>query len=192
MKCIANIFTNGSFEDELYNITSKKDDLIEGIPTLIIGWEFCKKNFEHADILTNKVDESTFWTYGKREKRDKYEEMIDWFKEYSIKKFIESVNYNFINILAMYGESKDTFYDLFKNEKPSSYFTGEMCYINKSGENIVYGVSLRDFDYIGVDPKKMAAFIYKNSIVVNKKETISQENKSYFNRCKYVMPYLLS
>ena len=192
MKYIANILTSGNFEDELYNVTSKKGELIDEIPTLVIGWEFCKKRYSNPDILDNKIDELTYWTYGKREKRDKYEETISWFKDFAIKMFIKSINYQFINVLTLNGESKDTFYDIFRNGKPTSYFSGEMCYIRKNDEKSVYGVSLRDFGYIGVDTKKMASFIYSNSFVVNKKDNLSQENKSYFNRCKYVMPYLLS
>ena len=57
MKYIANILTNGIFEDELYNVTSKKGDLIDGIPTLVIGWEFYKKRYSNANILESKIDE---------------------------------------------------------------------------------------------------------------------------------------
>lgn len=192
MKYIANILTSGIFEDELYNVTNKKADLVDGIPTLVIGWEFCKKRYGNVDILDNKIDELTYWTYGKREKRDKYDEMVSWFKEFAINMFIKSIDYQFINVVTLNGESKDSFYNIFIGNKPISYFNGEMCYVNRIGEKRVYGFSLRDFNYIGVDTKKMASFIYSNSIVVNKKDNLSQENKSYFNRFKYVMPYILS
>lgn len=192
MKYIANILTNGIFEDELYNVTNKKGDLIDGIPTLVIGWEFCKKRYSNANILESKIDELTYWTFGKREKRDKYDETISWFKDFAIKEFVKSVDYKFINVITLSGESKDSFYKIFEGSKPTSYFSGEMCYVNRVGENCVYGFSLRDFNYIGVDTKKIASFIYSNSFVANKNDNLSQNNKTYFNRCKYVMPYILS
>jgi hypothetical protein len=189
---IANILTNGNFEDELYNVTSKKEGLIAGIPTLVIGWEFCKKCYGDVDILDRKIDEMTYWTYGKREKRDRYDETISWFKDFAIKRLIKSIEYKFINVITISGESKDSFYGIFEGRKPTSYFSGEMCYVNRIGENRVYGFSLRDFRYIGVDTKKIVSFVYSNSVVVNKNDNLSQENKTYFNCCKYVMPYILS
>ena len=192
MKYVANILTNEKFSGEIYNIVNKFNDLIEGIPTLVIGWDFCKKNYPNSDILDNKIDNLTYWTYGKREKRDKYEESVEWFKNFAIKKFIESIKYEFINVMLMSGGKKDKFYSLFDGKIPNSYFVGDMCYINNENENVVYGVSLRDFSYIGVDSKKIARFIYKNSNVINSNDKILQENKQYFVNCKYTIPYLLS
>lgn len=189
---IANILTNGNFEDELYNVTSKKDGLINGIPTLVIGWEFCKNCYGDVDILDRKIDEMTYWTYGKREKRDRYDETTSWFKDFAVKRLIKSIEYKFINVITISGESKDSFYGIFEGRKPTSYFSGEMCYVNRIGENRVYGFSLRDFKYIGVDTKKIVSFVYSNSVVVNKNDILSPENKSYFSCCKYVMPYILS
>lgn len=177
---------------EFFNSVKNKSELIQGIPTLVVGWDFCKKNYDNCDILDNKIDNLTYWTYGKREKRDQYDEMVLWFKNFSIKRFIESVKYEFINVLLLQEEKKDSFYSLFDGKKPNSYFAGDMCYINKIGEDVVYGISLRDFSYIGVDSKKIARFIYRNSNVIDIKDKISQENKQYFINCKYTIPYLLS
>ena len=58
MKYIANILTNRKFNDtELYNIVSKKEDLISDIPTLVIGWEFTKKMYPNANILDWKIND---------------------------------------------------------------------------------------------------------------------------------------
>ena len=73
MKFIANILTDKPFTNaELYNVVSDKNNLIDGIPTLVIGWEYTKKMFNNANILDWEIDRNTYWTYGKREKRNKY------------------------------------------------------------------------------------------------------------------------
>ena len=74
MKLIANILTEGSFQNnELYNVVSNKDDLISELPTLVIGWSFTKRNYPEANIINWQINENTFWCFGKREKRNRYE-----------------------------------------------------------------------------------------------------------------------
>ena len=100
MKFIANILTDKPFTNaELYNVVSDKNNLIDGIPTLVIGWEYTKKMFNNASILDWEIDRNTYWTYGKREKRNRYEENLERFRQMSITRFIKSVNYRYSNIL---------------------------------------------------------------------------------------------
>ena len=55
MKFIANILTDKPFVNtELYNVVNDKDKLIDGIPTLVIGWEYTKKMYENANTITAK------------------------------------------------------------------------------------------------------------------------------------------
>jgi hypothetical protein len=196
MKYIANILTDKKFTDsELYNVVNSKDKLIGDIPTLIIGWGYTKKMYPEANILDWKINDNIFWTYGKREKRNKYEENIDKFKKLSINKFIKSVKYQYYNLLTISEEEKRYIISLLCRDcKTHIYINCDMVYIFDDENNIVIGFSLRDIDYINNSRKKMFNIILrnKNNNVIDIKDTLSYDMKISLNECKYVIPYLYS
>jgi hypothetical protein len=196
MKYIANILTDKNFTDsELYNVVSSKDKLIGDIPTLIIGWGYTKKMYPEANILDWKINDNIFWTYGKREKRNKYEENIDKFKKLSINKFIKSVKYQYYNLLTISEEEKKYIISLLCRDcKTYIYINCDMVYIFDDENNIVIGFSLRDIDYINNSRKKMFNIILrnKNNNIIDIKDTLSYDMKISLNECKYVIPYLYS
>jgi hypothetical protein len=196
MKYIANILTDKKFTDsELYNVVNSKDKLIGDIPTLIIGWGYTKKMYPEANILDWKINDNIFWTYGKREKRNKYEENIDKFKKLSINKFIKSVKYQYYNLLTISEEEKRYIISLLcRDYKTHIYINCDMVYIFDDENNIVIGFSLRDIDYINNSRKKMFNIILrnKNNNVIDIKDTLSYDMKISLNECKYVIPYLYS
>ena len=60
MKFIANILTDKPFKDnDLYNVVSDKNNLIGGIPTLVVGWEYTKKLYPMIFFQTITRDKST-------------------------------------------------------------------------------------------------------------------------------------
>ena len=116
MKYIANILTNRKFSDcTLYNVVLDKKDLIEGIPTLVIGWEYTKKNFSEANILDWRIDNKTFWTFGNRERRQRYEETIIKFRKYVINNLVKSIKYKYISLIHK-DENHYRLNSLFKND----------------------------------------------------------------------------
>lgn len=196
MKYIANILTDKKFTDsELYNVVSSKDKLIGDIPTLIIGWGYTKKMYPEANILNWKINDNIFWTYGKREKRNKYEENVEKFKKASINKFIKSVKYQYYNLLTISEEEKKYIISLLCRDcKTHIYINCDMVYIFDDENNIVIGFSLRDIDYINSSRKKMFNIILrnKNNNIIDIKDTLSYDMKISLNECKYVIPYLYS
>ena len=196
MKYIANILTDKKFTDsELYNVVSSKDKLISDIPTLIIGWGYTKKMYPEANILNWKINDNIFWTYGKREKRNKYEENVEKFKKASINKFIKSVKYQYYNLLTISEEEKKYIISLLCRDcKTHIYINCDMVYIFDDENNIVIGFSLRDIDYINSSRKKMFNIILrnKNNNIIDIKDTLSYDMKISLNECKYVIPYLYS
>lgn len=194
MRFIANILTNKKFvNSELYNIVNEKDKLIDGIPTLVIGWGFTKKMYPNANILNWSIDNNIYWTYGKREKRSRYEENIEKFRQFAISNFIKSVKYKFYNLLIINNDEKEYIISLLlKNDGSIVYINYNMVYILDNNKDLVIGFSLRDIDYIGKDRKKILSLIFSNkkNIIVDIKETLSWETKNLLNNCGYVIPYL--
>lgn len=197
MKYIANILTKDYFEPfELYNIVSEPDKLISGIPTLVVGWETTKELYPDASIIEWKVDENVYWTYGKYERRDKYEVNVKKFNDLALKKFIDSVNYVFYDVI-LEGEDRFTkFIELLLcNAQKTVYITGDMMYIHIDYTKKVVGVSLRDCDYLGETYKKrIFSAMYNNPsvILLKNNDAISKEVRFKTRGRAYILPYLCS
>lgn len=194
MKFIANILTNKPFSNnELYNVVDDVNKLISDIPTLVIGWEYTKKLYPNASILEWMIDQNTFWTYGKREKRNKYEENIEKFRQLALNRFIKSVKYKFFSLLTSSNAEKESILKVINSEKGSNiYISYDMVYIFSRENNDVIGFSLRDIDYIGKDRKDILSKIYrnKNNTIIDVKEELSWDTKNALRNCGYVIPYL--
>lgn len=196
MKYIANILTQKAFSDkELYNVVSKKEDLIEGIPTLVIGWEYTKKVYPEANVLDWKINDNVYWTFGIREKRQKFDINIENFRKIALNRFINSTRYRFLNVLTASEEEKGVLFNILNNsESVAVYFNNNMAYIYDTSKNEVIGVSISDIEYEGKDKKKFFSKIYRNPniSVVEMGNEISEETKSALKNYKYVIPYLYS
>lgn len=197
MKYIANILTDEPFDkNELYNVVHDKQNVIPGIPTLIIGWELTKNVYPEASIIEWEVTDNVYWTYGKYERRDKYEANIKKFQDLSFKKFIESLEYVFYDVLTTTQDRLDSFLRSFASVTLKTiYVAGEMMYIYYNGTNKVVGLSLRDCDYLDNTLKKRIFSELYNSKTVNllkNNDEISREVR-YKTRGKvYILPYLYS
>jgi hypothetical protein len=149
--------------------------------------------YPDASILNWSIDRNVYWTYGKREKRSRYEENIAKFRELAITRFIKSVRYKFYNLLTISDIEKEYIISLFIKDNGSIvYINYDMVYVLDSDENIVIGFSLRDLDYIGKDRKKIFSMIFKNknNVIVDIKNLLSWETKTSLGTCSYVIPYL--
>ena len=197
MKHIANILTDEPFnEGELYNVVRDKDKLVPDIPTLIIGWERTKAEYPDASIIEWNVTDNVYWTYGKYERRDKYEVNVKKFQDLSFKKFVESLKYVFYDVML---EGEDRFIKfielLLSNVQKTIYITGDMMYIHIDYTKKVVGVSLRDCDYLGETYKKrIFSAMYNNPsvILLKNNDAISKEIRLKTRGKAYILPYLYS
>lgn len=168
---IANIYTTSKFESDLYNVTDSKEKLVSGIPTLIIGWANAKNLYPNANILDWKIDDNTYWTFGKRERRNEYEKKTNKFMELAITKLDENTRYMFINLLSATNAEKREFLNkITSNSRKSALSYSDMLYITEEGNNIVYGISMRYIDYEGKDRNCLMNLIKNNSSITYVKE----------------------
>ena len=199
MKYIGNILTDDRLESmELFNVTPEREALIDGIPTLIIGWERTKKEYPDASIIEWKVSDNVYWTYGKYEKRDKYEENLKKFNDIAISNLIESVLYVFYDILFYPEEKFESFLNLMKDgSKKTVYVSSNMMYVfmEKISPLTVIGLSIRDCDYLGLgNKKKLFSVLYssENVNILKNGDEISREMRYKLKNRSYLTPYLLS
>ena len=197
MKYIANILTDEPFnEGELYNVVRGKEELVPDIHTLIIGWERTKTEYPDASIIEWKVADNVYWTYGKYERRDKYEVNVKKFQDLSFKKFVESLEYAFYDVLLTPPERFESFLaSLGSDNQKTIYVTGDMMYLYYNGTNKVVGLSLRDCDYLNEFTKKRIFSSVYNSNTVNllkNNDEISKEIRFKAKGRAYILPYLYS
>ena len=203
MRYIANILTDEPFEgSEFYNITNDKDLIIKGIPTLIVGWEKVKELYPGTSIIEWKVKDGVYWTYGKYEKRDRYEENVKKFMDMTFKNCVESVRYVFFDVL-LYGENKISgFIDTLRGNNvqigtnvKTAYASDNMLYVYIETTGTVYGISLRDCDYIDETYKKrIFSAIYENQtikLLKNSDDSIKKVRYKVRDR-SYILPYLFT
>lgn len=197
MKYIANILTDEPFGDgELYNIVLDSAELVHGIPTLIVGWDKTKQEYPNASIIEWEIADNVYWTYGKYEKRDKYEANVKKFQDLAFKKFIESLEYVFYDVLLTESTKFSSFItSLSSGTRKTVYVTGDMMYIYYDGTDKVVGLSLRDCDYLDENLKKTIFSSIYNSKSVNllkNNEEISREIRFKAKGRAYILPYLYS
>lgn len=196
MKHIANILTNKNFPKEpFYNIVSDKKDLIDGIPTLVVGWDFTKENFPQADIVNSKIEDGIFWTFGNRERRSAYEVRTTEFRRIALEKLINDIEYKPVSVIN--GRNLAEFNNAMTNiilGGGKIYINGGMLYAYYRHENVVYGVSMRDIDYIGKSSKDFLSIIYQGNkdYIIGKCDELTPDVKYALRNCNYVIPYLLS
>lgn len=197
MKYIGNVLTTEPFDSkELYHIVDSPEKLIDGIPTLIIGWDNAKSLYPDASIIEWEISDNVFWTYGKYEKRDKYEANIKRFQTYAFKNFVESLIYVFYDVLSEPLERFESFLSFISSDsKKIAYITGDMLYLYPCSGKKVIGLSLRDCDYLDVNLKKRlfsAIYNNKNISLLKSGESIPKEIRFQLKGMSYILPYIYS
>ena len=197
MKYIGNILTDEHFEaGELFNVVQDPGSLVDGIPTLIVGWENTKKLYPDASIIEFNITGDTYWTYGKYEKRDRFEVNVKRFQDLAFKKFVESLKYEFYDVIFHGPETFERFINAMSSAIPMTvYASNDILYIYIEGNSFVLGISLRDCDYIDETyRKRIFATIYGNKSInlLKNNDDISKEVRFKARGMVYILPYLYS
>ena len=196
MKYIGNILTTAKLENvDYYNVVNKKEDLIDGIPTLIIGWSSVKSLYNDVDITDWKINNNTYWTFGKRERREKMELDIPKFKKLACDNISKKIRYKFFNVLTETKDKKERLYKSFSDKDVKTiYVNGDMIYVLYNDKKTVIGISLRDIDYIGGNREKILSTVKKNDNIkiIDDSNGITRKLKYLFKNNLYIIPYVLS
>jgi len=190
---IANVVTTNKIDitDE-FNVVSSIDDIIKGLPTLIVGYDYVSKNYPDFDITNISMGNNLYWTFKRTEKRDKYEEDLNWFKFKVYKDLLNKIDYIFVDPIQY---KKRTLIKIVRKiyglSNPISYLHDEMIYIYS--DNLLFGIDLNMLRFIGFDVEKLknkiklksSVFLEKNEILIEYKKNVQILN----NKVRYV-PFL--
>jgi len=192
---IANIVstTNINVSND-FNVVKSLGEIIQGLPTLIIGWDFVKKNYPDYDILTKKLEENLYWTFKKTEDRSKHEEDIYNFVENTYRNLINGIEYVYVDpILFSRRKIKKIITKIKGLKEIISYEHKGMIYIY--GEKLIFGVDLSILEYMGFNTCKVKNKIITISNIFLTYDTIFIEYKKKVenldNQIRF-LPYLYS
>lgn len=192
---IGNIVSNNNLNvSEDFNVVKSMDDIIQDLPTLIIGWDYVNKNYPDFDITNKKLKSKLYWTFKKTERRDQHEEDIQTFITKTYQNLVEGIAYVFIDPIQFDTKKLIKVIRKLKNShKNISFVYGDMIYIYC--EKIVFGIDLKLLSYIGLDVEKIKNKIKFSSEVFLDNNTILIEYKKYIdaleNQVRYI-PFLYS
>ena len=174
---IANIVStiNITVSDD-FNVVTALDDTIQGLPTLIIGWDYIKKNFPDYDIIDRNLGNNIFWTFKPTEKRDLYQQDLYNFINNTYKNLLDKVKYYFIDpfILTRKQVIKIVRKILTSNDK-ISYLHDNMMYIYF--DNMIIGINLEMLEFMGLNTDKIVSKIKSSNGIFLDKDSIFIEYK---------------
>lgn len=179
---IANIVSSQKINVSLdFNVVDSMDKIIHGIPTLIVGFDYVNKHYPDFDIMERQVEKDLYWIFKKTEKRDDFQMGLDWFVTKMYSDLTKDISYIFVDPLQYH---KKTLWKITRKileiENKISFIYKDMVYIY--GENIIFGVDLKLFKYIGfkIDKLKLkisaksSVFLGLSDILIEDKNTVEE------------------
>ena len=191
---LGNIVTNDKINvPPEFNVVKTIEEIIQGIPTLIIGYDLINKLYPEFDITNISINTNTYWTFKRTERRDKFEEDLFWFMSKVYQDLTKQVKYVFVDPIQYRSR---TLYKIIRKiysiENKIAYIHLDMVYIY--GDKIIFGVDLKLLRYMSVNVDKIIKKI-KNTNVFLDDDKILIEYKKNVGKLEYqvkFIPYLYS
>lgn len=192
---IANIVSRQNVNvSQEFNVVDSMDNIIHGLPTLILGFDYVNKHYPEFDVMERKLSDNLYWTVKRTEKRDKYEEDLSWFITKVLTDLISEISYVFVDPIQYNSRTiKKIVKKFYSFENKITYQNGQMLYIY--ADKIIFGVDLKLLKFIGLDfikikekiIKKSSVFLTNDKILIEYKKTVTELD----NQVRYI-PYLFS
>jgi hypothetical protein len=187
---IANIVSTNDLKlGKEFNVVKSMDEIIHGLPTLIIGFDYVNKNYPDFDILNSELEPNLYWTFKKNERRDKHEEDLIWFENKVYNDLANKLTYIIVDPIQYQSSSiKKIIRKIYSIEKIISFVNGDMVYI--FGDKFIFGVDLKLLRFVGLDTNRIKYKIKTKSIVFLEDSEILIEYKKYIDELGLQVKYL--
>ena len=177
---VANILTNNkiSVSDE-FNVVTTMGDIIHGLPTLIIGYDYVNKHYPDFDITNICLEKDLYWTFKRTERRDKFEEDLNWFITKIYTDLTKQINYVFVDPIQQQTKTLYKIIRKIKNiEYKITYVHGDMIYVY--GDNLIFGIDLKLLKFMSIDTNKIkdklkrisSVFLDDNKILIEYRKNV--------------------
>jgi hypothetical protein len=192
---IANIVSTSKVEaPEEFNVVQSVNEIIDGLPTLIIGYEIVDRLYPDFDITNIYIGENKYWTFKRTEKRDKYESDLKWFISKVYADLTNQLIYVFVDPIQYRGKTLIKIVKkIYSLRDPIAFLNEEMLYVY--GDGFIFGIDLKLLAFMGVDTGKIktrintisSVFLSDIKILIEYKKNI----EALENKVRY-LPYLYS
>lgn len=192
---VANIVSNTKINvSEEFNVVKSMDDIIQGLPTLIIGYEYVNKHFPDFDISSFCLGPDLYWTFKRTERRDNFEQDLLKFISKVYTDLVSKTVYVFVDPIQHKPKTlRKIIRKIYSLENVVTYVNGQMIYLY-SGE-FIFGVDLKLLKFMGVNIEKIKEKIKTLSSVFLDDDKILIEYKKNIvaldNQVRYI-PFLYS
>ena len=192
---IANIVSKNNIDvSQDFNVVDSFDNIIIGIPTLIVGFGLTESLYPDFDVLDFCVQDDIYWIFKKTENRDKFNEGLELFINKIYSDLIKDINYVFVDPILLKPKTLiKIIRKIYSINQLTTYMYNDMLYVY--GDKIIFGIDLRLFKFIGFDVEKIKDKINQLSSVFLVDENILIEYKNIVetlgNSVRYI-PYLFS
>lgn len=113
------------------------------IPTLIIGWDYIKNNFDKARISKKKIKNNLYWTFSESEDKNTNNKDLNNFLKKSLNEFLPS-NYETFDCILQ-GNILNQSELIFDQSINFCYVSKNVLYVYN--QNKFYGINLESIDY---------------------------------------------
>jgi hypothetical protein len=191
---IANIVSNDSINiGPEFNVVKSSSDISDNnLPILYVGYELSQHNLPHIElnVLNKKVDNKTFWTFRRNEKRDVYSIDLENFIRFSYKNYMLNISYIDVDFIQ-YSNSK-----MDKVKKKLWSLNNVISYKSNNNviyvyaDNLIFGLDLNIAQYIGHSVQKIEEKIIKKSSTFLQGKEILIEYNNHLERLNYDVKYI--
>lgn len=187
---IANVVCERELKiDDRFNVVKSIEEINPDLPTLIVGIDNAKSYSKTISYLDRRIDNKTFWTFTRTEKRDLFEEDLFYFIEFAYNQLIKNIRFDFVDlILCDSNQINSVFKNIESSDESITFHYKNMVYTYVNNE--IYGFDLRQVDYIGKSSAKFLDVIKSFSDVFLQDEKILIEYKKelsiFGDEIKYV------
>ncbi len=192
---IGRIISNKENIDTLdfVDVTKNIGSIDNFIPTLIIGKKKAEEIYgkENIKVLDKKITNNVSWTFDKVERRNEYERDLKAFNDSLIKTIKKNIKYEFFNIYIEPISRTKKLISFIKSPKIKYiYIFNDHIYMYY--KNIVYGISLSDIQYLGINKNRILRLLNSNSsnIIVENNDFLSKKMRQIIKEDKILIPYL--
>jgi hypothetical protein len=190
---LANIVTTNKIDvPEDFNVVNSEKDIISGLPTLLVGYDYVSKNYPDFDITNPEIKTNLYWSFKRNEKRDNYEETLSWFIHKTYEDLTKDLVYVFVDPIQYRPRTLAKIVrKIYSLKEPITYRHKTMVYIYS--EKFIFGIDLKLLNFIGFDARKILSkikklshvFLCENEIIIEYKKII----ETLDNKVRYT-PYL--
>lgn len=172
-----------------FRVVKTLDECIQGLPTLIVGWDLVNKYFPNFDILNKKIEENIYWTFMRSEKRDVYEEDLIYFIRSVYQQLIMDFQYIFVDVV-LFSPRKllKVVKKIYKLKNIITYQHDQMLYI--FAEKLIFGIDLELLRFVGINDIKVIDKLRRLSDVFLTKDIIFIDYKQSVQILDYQVKYV--